>query len=253
MEKITGTIAEAVAKCKTIRKEHPELKGRMDFAITDRVSGLNVRSVYGNGKGMYKVFNRFTSGDPYRKSLFYSLVDFERDAVVATNGMAMLICDKPEGMTPESAKADGFRDQKAIGLSWWLPLPNRKTDDLSALVKLGEVEKGSDAHNTLMAMALCSRAYDYTDKSGFFHTIYGWVGKKVYNIQFVASLVDALFRLGNTKVGIYEQKSRGGYSADSPLHLIGMDGGNNSRGLLMPIRFGDENTRAFEFPIGRAA
>lgn len=252
----TMTIGDAKAVYKAAKGAKAKVTGLINLTFTDRMEGLNIRSVYGKAKGMFTVFDNFTRQDTekLRKPVF----DFKENTVVATNGSSMLLCDIPSGMTKEVAESNGFADNKEVDLRWWVCMDHRDhhltEEGLASKRCIAVIERGGSLHNTLMAMAECAKAYEFTDKKGCWHTLYGQFGDKVYNIRAIAKLVTALFKLGNTKVGLYEcLNERLGYGLNgeicdyTPMHIVGMDGGNHSRGLIMPMRTGT----GMEIPEGK--
>lgn len=256
----TMTIGDAKAVYKAAKAAKTQVEGRINLTFTDRMEGLNIRNAYGtNLKKMFGVFSQFTK--PYIDTLKKPFVDFERNVVLSTSGWAMLMADIPNGTSLEDFKANGFADEKEVNVCWWNAIApkDREVSDynLAQMTRLAVIEKGGSLHNTLMAMAECAKAYEFTDDDGCWHTIYGYFGKKVYNIRSLAAVVTAVFKMGNTKIGLYEpQKGWAGSTTDiyAPLHIVGIDGGNNSRGLLMPIRHYGLTDGAFVFPIeGNAA
>lgn len=254
----TMTIGDAKAAYKAAKAAKAKVTGRINLTFTDRMEGLNIRSEYGTDiSKMLPVFSQFTA--EYKDTLARPIVDFDRNAVVATNGWTMLLADIPNGTTLEDFKANGFADEKDVNMCWWNAIApkDREVSDynLAQMTRLAVIEKGGSLHNTLMAMAECAKAYEFTDKDGCWHTIYGNFGNKVYNIRSLAAVVTAVFKMGNTKIGLYEQLTSWGISSESyPMHIVGLDGGNNSRGLLMPIRHYGLTDGAFVFPIeGNAA
>lgn len=252
---VSMKIADAKAVYKTAKAAKSKVKGRINITFTDKMAGLNIRSAYGTDLGkMLHVFSQFTA--TYKDTLARPIVDFERNAVVATNGWAMLVADIPNGTALEDFKANGFAEEREVNMCWWnaiSPKDREVTDyNLANMKRLAVIEKGGSLHNTIMAMAECAKSYEFTDEDGCWHTIYGGFGKKVYNIRYVAAVVTAVFKMGNTKIGLYEsQNGWVGSTTDiyAPMHIVGIDGGNNSRGLLMPIRHYGLDDGTFVFPI----
>ena len=248
----TMTIGDAKAAYKAAKAAKAKVSGRINLTFTDRMEGLNIRSVYGKDiKRMLSVFSQFTA--KYKDTIARPIVDFERNAMVATNGWAMLIADIPNGTALEDFKANGFADEREVNMCWWNAISpkDRKVSDynLANMKRLAVIEKGGELHSTLMAMAECAKAYEFTDKDGCWHTLYAFFGGRAFNIRLVADLSTSVFKMGNTKVGIYEQQTSWGTSAESyPMHIVGLDGGNNSRGLVMPIRQYGMTDGAFVFP-----
>ena len=254
---VSMKIADAKAVYKIAKVAKAKVEERINITFTDKMEGLNIRNAYGtNLKKMFDVFSQFIG--PY-DTLKKPFVDFERNVVISTNGYAMLMADIPNGTALEDFKANGFADEKDVNVCWWNTIgpKDREVSDynLANMKRLAVIEKGGELHSTLMAMAECAKAYEFTDDDGCWHTIYGILGKKVYNIRSLAAVVTAVFKMGNTKVGVYEQLTGwGALSEYYPLHIVGIDGGNNSRGLMMPIRHYGLTDGAFVFPIeGNAA
>ena len=253
---VCGSAAEIVAAFRSLKKAGATLKGKFLFKPTDRAAGLNIRSVYGKIDKMFTVFERFTREDI--SSLRKPIVDFERNAVVSSNGWAMLVADIPNGTALEDFKANGFEDERKVNLCWWNAISPKAREvsdyNLASMKRLAVIEKGGELHSSLMAMAECAKAYEFTDGDGCWHTLYVRIGGRFFNIRLVAAVVTAVFKMGNTKVGVYEQLTSWGASAESyPMHIVGLDGGNNSRGLVMPIRtYGGEPT-GFVFPVDGTA
>lgn len=252
----TMTIGDAKAVYKAAKAAKTTVEGRINMTFTDRMAGLNIRSVYGKIDLMFMVFERFTREDI--RSLRKPIVDFERNAVVASNGWSMLVADIPNGTALEDFKANGFEDERAVNLCWWTAIStkDRKVSDynLASMKRLAVIEKGGELHSTLMAMAECAKSYEFTDGDGCWHTLYVRIGGRFFNIRLVASVVTAVFRMGNTKVGVYEQLTSWGASEESyPMHIVGLDGGNNSRGLVMPIRTYGGEPAGFVFPVDGTA
>lgn len=256
--KMGGKIEDVVAAFKAAKTDKTSASGRLAVGFADTMDGLNVRSVYGSPKGMFSLFDKFTRA--YTESLKAPIVDFQRGAVVATNGWEMLLCDIPEEMRGDRGVAEGagFVDEEKSGVCWWNCIPDRIVTDysLACLKEIAVIERGGKLHSDLMAMEKCAKAYEHTDEDGCYHTIYVWFGDKLYNVRQVARLVTAVFKLGNRKVGIYEQTGYLGMSAvgNAPMHIIGIERdkipNNNSRGLVMPIRhYGMETAPAFVFPV----
>lgn len=254
----TMTIGDAKAAYQAAKTAKAKVTGRINLTFTDRMEGLNIRSSYGtNLRKMLPVFSQFTA--EHKDTLARPVVDFERNAVVASNGWAMLMADIPNGTALEDFKANGFADEREVNFCWWNAISPRDREvsayNLASLRRIAVIEKGGELHSALMAMAECAKAYEFTDDDGCWHTIYGSFGQKVYNIRSLAAVVTAVFKMDNTKIGLYEQLTSWGASAESyPMHIVGLDGGNNSRGLLMPIRHYGLTDGAFVFPIeGNAA
>lgn len=83
----TMTIGDAKAAYKAAKAAKAKVTGRINLTFADRMEGLNIRSAYGtNIKKMLPVFSQFTAA--YKDTLARPIVDFERNAVVATNGWA---------------------------------------------------------------------------------------------------------------------------------------------------------------------
>lgn len=253
---ITGAVADAVAAFREAGKCKIPLFGNITMYFTDTADGLNVRNVYGDVKKMHSVMKDFCH--TYAANFTVPLYDGERNALVATNGYGMILCDIPSGTSAADAVACGFRDNNGLFAPWWNAISDRIVSaySLSCMKKIMEVEKGGELHNQIVGAAECARAAEYKDKDGFTHRIWGTFGKKHYNLVYVADLVNAVFKMGNKKVGLYEQTGWAGWTEceHTPLHIVGLDGGNNSRALLMPFRCGLENYGTFVFPAeGEAA
>ena len=256
----TMTIGDARAVYKAAKAAKSKVEGRINITFTDKMEGLSIRNAYGtNLKKMFGVFSQFTR--PYTDTLKKPFVDFERNVVISTNGWTMLLTDIPKGTAMEDFRANGFADEREVNVCWWNAISpkDREVSDynLANMNRLAVIEKGGSLHNTLMAMAECAKSYEFTDDDGCWHTIYGYFGQKVYNIRSLAAVVTAVFKMGNTKIGLYEpNKGWAGSTTDiyAPMHIVGLDSGNNSRGLVMPIRHYGPTDGAFVFPIdGNAA
>ena len=256
----TMTIGDAKAVYKAAKAAKSKVEGRINITFTDRMEGLYIRSAYGTDlKKMLPVFSQFTAA--YKDTLERPIVDFERNVVISTNGWTMLMVDIPNGTALEDYKANGFADEKDVNVCWWnvISPKDREVSDynLANMKRLAVIEKSGSLHNTLMAMAECAKSYEFTDDDGCWHTLYGYFGQKVYNIRSLAAVVTAVFKMGNTKIGLYEpQNGWAGSTTDiyAPMHIVGLDSGNNSRGLVMPIQHYGLTDGSFVFPIdGNAA
>ena len=64
-------------------------------------------------------------------------------------------------------------------------------------------------------------------------------------------MVTGVFKLGNSEIRLCEQTGYAGWhsNAYTPMHVVGIDGKNNSRGLVMPVRHYGMTDGAFVFPI----
>lgn len=246
----TGKVADIVAAYRAAKSAKAKVTGFINLAFTDTMDGLNVRSVYGDAKKMGRLMDEFTG--KFKAQLATPYIDTEFKALVATNGANMILCDIPEGMTKDDAILAGFKWNIGCDLRWWSVIRDREVTDynLANLKRIAVIRKGDALHNLLMGLAECAKAYEHEDKDGCFHTIYCWFGQKLYNVRAVADMVTGVFKLGNTEIRLCEQVGYAGwYSAGhTPMHIVGMDGKNNSRGLVMPVRHYGMTDGTFVFP-----
>ena len=251
----TGKVADIVAAYRAAKSAKAKVNGFINLAFTDTMDGLNVRSVYGDAKKMGRLMDEFT--DKFKVQLATPYIDTEFKALVATNGASMILCDIPDGMTKDDAILAGFKWNIGCALRWWSVIRDREVTDynLANLKRIAVIRKGDAIHNLLMGLAECAKAYEHEDKDGCFHTIYCWFENKLYNVRAVADIVTGVFKLGNTEIRLCEQVGYAGwYSAGyTPMHIVGMDGKNNSRGLVMPVRHYGMTDGAFVFPTEEKA
>ena len=236
---IVAPVAELTDAFRRCKRADLELHGKFDILPTDKAEGLNIRKAnLADSAAVERVFRPFVH--PARKPLDRVFVDEKRNAVVATDGITMLMCDIPEGLKPdEHFVTEGY-------CSWTMPLNGLERENtpyaLCSLDKVVEFEKCGHLHNILAATAACSKSYRHDDKDGYWKNLYMWIGNKQYDPAAVYKVVYALFRLGSSGVAVY----RTDYGM---LHIVGVGDGINARGLVMPMRFPTTEAGSAVFPI----
>jgi hypothetical protein len=184
-------------------------------------------------------------------------VDTARNALVSTDGVGMILCDIPRGASKEEAVGAGFKWNVKEELRWWGVIPDREVSDynLANLKRVAVVEKGGELHSLITGIAACAKAYEFTDKDGYWHPLYVGIGRKLYNARALAKMVTGVFKLGNDSIGLYEQTGYTGWDScdHTPIHVVGLDGANNSRGLLMAVRHYGTTDGVFRFPVEKEA
>lgn len=244
----------ALKKCK-----HP-VKGRVEL-VPDNFKGTNIRKVnLGDADAVCRAFMPFTTvlSDKLRRPLY----DAINNGLVASDGRQMLVCRIPEGIDVVSAHEAGFKCNPAEAFQWVSLVDEMSPTEynLSAYKQMATIRKGDGLHGLLEAAGATARAYEHFgfDGSGSASTdnlnaMRLWIGGKAYNAEWVANLVDGLFRLGSESVVLCERKYWGLEEVDAhaPLHIYGLGGKVDAKGLLMPIRrYGEVelDTGAFVLP-----
>lgn len=236
---LSASPVELVEAFRRVGRSGKDLEGRLSLKVEGRKPGLLIRGIdKTDGKAMFGVFDGFTT--ELRESIAKPFYDEERNAVVATDGWRMLVCDIPEGLTKEDAVGAGFAADASVYPDWTRVMPSR--DDtpygLSDFKKVGEIVKGDERHKVLAALADCTRAYRHKVRKTVYSEVYTWFGSKQYNAEAVNLGVQSLFRLGCRSVRLMEALSWGGSVwSGSPLHIVGFGGGVRCRVLVMPTRF----------------
>ena len=248
--RLDGTVADLKSAFRLVRKTRLELEGRWQIGLADRPKGLNVRRVdVGDAAAMRRVFDVFTL--PTKELISRPMIDTKRGAVVATNGIQMLVCDLPPGLDVEAAGKAGFQTDQASLAPWWRVAEDRDNSPyaLAGYVEMAEIRRGDALHSSLAAMAECGKSYFHTD-DGKARVIYSWIGCRQYNPLLVNECATALFRLGCDSVKLMEVAYADGSpnGGHSPLHLVGFGDGLRARARLMPIRFPSTEFGGFMMP-----
>lgn len=241
---LKGAAKEIVGYFRNCKRDEQPLMEQYGLEPTDKLAGLNIRKSNLTDCGaVERVFRPLTF--PARKPLDKVCFDEKRNAIVATDGVMMLFCNIPEGFKPDGRfVTEGY-------CNWTLPMGRYQRETtpyaLSDLDKVVEFGKCDDLHNILAITAASAKAYRHDDKEGYWKNLYIWVGDTMFNPDPIYTVVEALFRLGSDRIGLYK--------ADSGLmHIVGFGNGLDARGLVCPMRYsGLDGGGAVVFPIGKGA
>lgn len=215
--------------------------------------GTNIRKVnLTDASAVFKVFDTFTTEaiEKCRRPIF----DFEHDGLVASDGWKMLASRIPPRFPIADAVPSGFTNE--IAFRWREIAEELEASDynLSCYRRMATVQKGGELHGLLQAIRDAVIAYDHADGDGYLNTLRLKIGGKFYCAISVANLVDALFKLGCDTVALCEKTAWSGCHVMqyTPLHIYGMGGEVDAKGVVMPMKYADDSMGAFVMPTEKA-
>lgn len=216
--------------------------------------GTNIRKAsLSDAKSVFNVFNAFTTDN--KEACRRPVIDAEHNGLAATDGWEMLVCRIPRQFPICDAVPSGFSND--ISFRWREIAEDIEPTDLAlqSYRRMATITKGGEKHGLLQAMRDAVRAYYHDDVDGYLNTLRLKVARKFYNVRGVADLVDALFKLGCTKVALCEKTA---WACDyvceyTPLHLFGFGAEVEAKGVIMPLRYADDSMGAFVMPLDGTA
>ena len=201
---------------------------------------------------MFDVFNVFTTEttDKCRRPI----IDAEHNGLAASDGWKMLASRIPQQFQIADAVPSGFSND--IAFRWREIAEDMEPSDyvLSAYRRMATFGKGSEMHGLLQAVRDAVKAYEHTADDGYWNTLRLKIGTKFYDAVSVANLVDALFKLGCSSVALCEKTAFDGIHVctSTPLHIFGLGGEVDAKGVIMPLRYADDSLGAFVMPLDGA-
>ena len=245
--KLAGLAGDLMAAMYSLKKSKLPVRGKIEFVTACK--GRNIRKIDTTDiERMFHIFNDFTSDMDEKTRNPY--VDEKGNGIIATDGWRMLLCRIPEKFPVDEAGLPFFSTNVLI--NWGHVAGDIEPTDyaLSNYTRMATVKRGGELHGFLQVVANAVKSYAHEDEDGCLNTIRLRIGKKCYDAVGVASLVDALFKLGHDTVAVCESSPVWDYiSPYTPLSLFGMGGDVVAKGLVMPLRYADNDTGAFVMPV----
>ena len=261
---LTGefTKGELVAAMRELGKTRTDCHGKVEVILDGKAEGLDYRRIDLTNSGkVYAALKPLCWRGLEHHNIAMPFLDAASDAVVATNGVAMVALDRPAGLEIDPRGKDKgmfYRNGEEHTVSWTALFCGHGIEDtpyaLCEHTKLFEVTKGGNIHNLIAVAAECSKAYSHDDDAGYWQHLCLWVGKRQLDPVQMLEVVRAMFKMGCKTIEIYERSTDGYWDSAyrTPLRFVGRGADGRVSGLLMPFRYPDETTLSMVLPLEEA-
>lgn len=247
--KLSGDVNNLTTAMRFFKGGKMRIRGLLELDKT-QCRGTNIRKAnLADAKDLFRVFSGFTSEavDKCRRPI----IDAEHNGLAASDGWKMLVCRIPRQFPIADAVPSGFSND--VAFRWRDIAEDMECSDytLSYYRQMATFGKGGEVHGLLQAFREAVSAYEHLDEDGCRRTLRLKIGGKFYDAVGVANLVDALFGLGCERVALCEKTSFDGSRVMdcTPLHVFGLDGEMDAKGVVMPVRNADDSLGAFVMPL----
>lgn len=249
--KLNGTSPDLFSAMQELKHDEIPIYGAIELNQY-YFKGTNIRKVhFEDAKAVCKVFKRFTNSD--YSNLNKPVIDAEHNGLVSTDGFNMLACRIPGGFSITDAVHSGFSAD--VPFRWMDVAEELEPTEYNLLCfrRMATILKGDELHGFLQAVRGAVNVYEHKDSDGCFHTLLLRIGKKFYDVKGIADMVGSIFKLGCTKVALFEKTAFTDVCENSPIHIFGYCGECDAKGIVMPYRYADDYTGAFVMPLDDAA
>ena len=248
--KLSGDTKNLAAAMRFFKGGKMKVRGLIELDKS-QCKGTNIRKVnLADADAVHKVFSKFTRNYTDTDKCRRAIIDTERNGLAACDGWTMLASRIPRQFPVADAEKSGF--VPTMPFKCWEIAEDMDSSDYNLLFyrRMATVEKGDDIHGLLQMIRDAVMAYEHKAEDGVYNTLRLKVGHKFYDAKRIADIVDSLFKLGCTKVLLCEKQAwSGGVCDTTPMHLYGIGGEIEAKGVIMPVRCADDSLGAFVMPI----
>lgn len=247
--KLSGDVDNLATAMRFFKGGKMRIKGLVKLDQS-QYKGTNIRKAnLADAKSVFNVFDVFTTET--MEKCRRPIIDAEHDGLASSDGWKMLVCRIPQQFPIADAVPCGFSND--VSFRWREIAEAMEPTDyvLQSYRRMATIQKGSQKHGLLQAVRKAVISYAHEDEDGCLNTLRLKIGKKFYDARAVADMVDALFKLGCTKVVLCEKTAfDGSYVIETtPLHIFGLGGDFDAKGVIMPLRYADDSMGAFVMPL----